>query len=157
MAAFALSFCTGNTRASKPRPVFLGETLELVSAEHQYVYLCQEVRRPRGPGVHLVLAHHPLSRMAAYNKAGAPTRRCARVGVSTLQAEQCTPTSRIIPCCMQVHHNLRENRFIQAWAAHGAAGWTLQGECEPEVSLGMGTITVGKSAARGSTRARRGL
>ena len=43
VAAFALSFCTGNTRASKPCPPMLGETFEMLDKDRRYMYLCQEV------------------------------------------------------------------------------------------------------------------
>ena len=44
--------------------------------------------------------------------------------------------------CAQVHHDLKANRFIQAWAAFGSAGWQLEGECEPDVSFGLGSLTI---------------
>ena len=37
VAAFALSFCTGNTRASKPCPPMLGETYEITDKDRRYV------------------------------------------------------------------------------------------------------------------------
>ena len=43
VAAFALSFCTGNTRSSKPCPPMLGETYEIMDSHKRCVYLCQEV------------------------------------------------------------------------------------------------------------------
>ena len=41
-----------------------------------------------------------------------------------------------------MHHDLKINRYIQAWAAFGATGWRLEGECDPDVSFGMGTIMI---------------
>ena len=37
VAAFALSLCTGNTRASKPCPPMLGETYEITDKDRRYV------------------------------------------------------------------------------------------------------------------------
>ena len=43
---------------------------------------------------------------------------------------------------MQVFQDLKGNRFIQAWAAFGQAGWKLEGECEPDVSFGFGKLDI---------------
>ena len=42
----------------------------------------------------------------------------------------------------QVFQDLKGNRFIQAWTAFGQAGWKLEGECEPDISFGLGKIDI---------------
>ena len=45
-------------------------------------------------------------------------------------------------CSAQILQDIKANRFIQVWAAEGAAGWKLEGECEPDISFGLGKIDI---------------
>ena len=93
------------------------QTLEVVDPSQKFAYLCQEVCE-------------------------SSACICHASTVAQQQGLSWAPGFAKPLTIAQVHHDLKNNRFIQAWFAHGAAGWRLEGECEPDVSIGLGTITI---------------